>query len=264
MAGTISNFSELELLDHVLKTGVYSVPANIYVALWIGDPLDTGAGGAEVSGGSYERVVMNSWDAAAARATENTSLITFAQATANWGTVTHFAIFDAITGGNFLAHGDLTASKECNTGANVYFSAGDIDISFPTGGACDNLANKLLDHIFKTTGYTPETNLYVALFTTNPTDTGVAGTEVSGGSYARKLHNVYDVAAAGATENTGAITFAAATASWGTITHMMIMNHLTTSLGANCLIYAALGASELIGTDDVVEFAAGALDITLD
>ena len=264
MAGTISNFSELELLDHVLKTGAYIVPTNIYVALWTGDPLDTGAGVAEVSGGSYARVVMNSWDAATARATENSGLITFPQATANWGTVTHFAIFDAITGGNFLAHGDLAVSKQVDTGGNVYFSAGDIDISFPTGGACDNLANKLLDHIFKTTEYTPETNLYVALFTANPTDTGVAGTEVSGGGYARKLHNVYDAAVAGATENTGAITFNTATASWGTIAFMMIMNDLTGVAGANCLIYSALGASKLIGTDDVVELADGALDITLD
>ena len=265
MAGTISNWLELELLDHALKTGSYAVPTNIYVALWIGDPLDTGAGGAEVSGGSYARVVMNAWDVAAARATENTNIITYAQATANWGTVTHFAVFDAITGGNFLAHGDLTASKVCNTGANVYFNPGDIDISFPTGGACTNLANKLLDHVFKTTSYTPETNLYVALFTSSPTDTGVAGTEVSGGAYARKLHNAYDAAAAGATENTGAITFAAATAGWGTITYMLILSHLSDApSSSNTLIWAALGASELIGTDDVVEFADGALDIILD
>ncbi|MCK4576829.1 hypothetical protein KAU34_10505 [candidate division WOR-3 bacterium] len=264
MAGSISNWLELELLDHVLKTGAYSVPTNIYVALSTANPLDTGAGVAEPGGASYARVVMNSWDAAAARATQNTSQITFAQAEQDFGTITHWAIYDAITGGNFLAHGDFSASKTCPIGTNLYIAAGDIDVVFSAGGICTNLANKILDHVFKTTSYTPETNLYVRLFTTSPTDTGIAGTEVSGGSYAGEIMNVWDVAAAGASENTNAITFTTATASWGTVTHFCILNHLTTILAANALIWGTISPNRLIGIDDVAEYAAGALDITLD
>ena len=264
MAGSISNWLELELLDHVLKTGAYSVPTNIYVALSTADPLDTGAGIAEPIGASYARVVMNSWNAAGSRATANTSQITFAQAEQDFGTITHWAIYDAITGGNFLAHGDFTASKACPIGTNLYIAAGDIDPVFSAGGACTNLANKLLDHVFKTTSYTPETNLYVGLFTTSPTDTGAAGTEVSGGAYAREIMNVWDIAAAGASENTNAITFTTATASWGTVTHFCILNHLTTLAAANALIWGTVSPNRLIGIDDVAEYAAGALDITLD
>jgi len=264
MAGSISNWLELELLDHVLKTGSYSVPTNIYVALSTADPLDDGTGISEPAGGSYARVVMNSWDAAAARATENTSQITFAQAEQDFGTITHWAIFDAITGGNFLAHGDFTTGKACPIGTNLYIAAGDIDVVFSAGGACDNLANQLLDHVFKTTEYTPETNLYVGLFTSSPTDTGAAGTEVSGGAYAREIMNAWDVAAAGASENTNAITFTTATASWGTVTHFVILNHLTTLAAANALIWGTVDPNRLVGIDDVAEYAAGALDITLD
>jgi len=264
MAGSIGNWLELELLDHVLKVGAYTVPSNIYFALFVGDPTDAGTGGAEVSGGSYARVVMNSWDTAASRATENTNQIDFAQATASWGTVTHFAIYDAITGGNFLAHGDLSVSKAIGTGDNVYFIAGAIDIVFSANGVCTNLANKLLDHVFKTTPYTVETNLYLALFTSSPTDAGTAGTEVSGGSYARKAHNTWDTASSGLTENTGAITFATATASWGTITHFLMLNHLSNAASSsNTLLWGTLDASKAIGIDDVAEFADGALDITL-
>ncbi len=264
MAGSISNWLELELLDHVLKVGAYTVPSNIYIALFVGDPTDAGTGGAEVSGGSYARVVMNSWDAASSRATENTNQINYTEATASWGTVTHFAIYDAITGGNFLAHGDLTSSKAIGTGDNVYFVVGDIDIVFSAGAICDNLANKLLDHVFKTTSYTVETNLYIALFTTSPTDGGTSGTEVSGGSYARKAHNTWDTASSGATENTGVITFATATASWGTVTHWLMLNHLSNAASSsNTLIWGALDNSRAIGTDDVAQFADGALDITL-
>ena len=263
MAGSISDWLELELLDHVLKTGAYAVPTNIYVALSTADPLDTGAGIAEPVGASYARVVMNSWNAGASRATANTNQITFAQAEQDFGTITHWAIYDAITAGNFLAHGDFTASKTCPIGTNLYVAAGDIDPVFSAGGVCDSLANQLLDHVFKTTEYTPETNLYVALFTASPTDAGTAGTECTGGAYAREIMNVWDVASAGASENTNVITFTTATASWGTVAWFMILNHLTAILSANCLIWGTVDPTKLIGIDDVAEYAAGALDITL-
>ena len=264
MAGSLSDALEIKLLDHVLKTTPFTVPTNIYVALSTADPLDTGAGIAEPSGGGYARVVMNVWDAAAARATANTNQITFAQASADWGTIAYWAIYDAITGGNFLAHGDFTVSKTCPIGTNLYIAAGDIDVVFSAGGVCNNLANKLLDHVFKTTPYTVETNLYVALFTASPTDSGVAGTEVSGGAYAREVCNGWDAAAAGASQNTAAITFDTATASWGTVAWFLLLNHLTDAASAtNTLIWATIDPTKVIGIDDVAEYAIGALDITL-
>jgi len=265
MSGSLSDALEIKLLDHVLKTTPFTVPTNIYVALSTADPLDTGAGIAEPIGASYARVVMNVWNAAATRATANTNQITFAQAEQDFGTIAYWAIYDAITGGNFLAHGDFTVSKTCPIGTNLYIAAGDIDVVFSAGGICDNLANKLLDHVFKTTPYTVETNLYVALFTASPTDSGVAGTEVSGGGYAREVCNGWDAAAAGATENTAAITFDTATASWGTIAWFLLLNHLTDAAsGTNTLIWATIDPTRAIGIDDVAEYAAGALDITLD
>lgn len=265
MPGSLSNWLELELLDHVLKVGAYIVPSNIYIALFVGDPTDTGGGGSEVSGNNYARVIMNSWDPASSRATENTDQINFAEATGSWGTVTHFAIYDALTGGHFLAHGSLAASKAIGTGDNVYFVAGDIDIVFSAGGICTNLANKLLDHVFKTTSHTVETNLYIALYTSSPTDSGTSGSEVSGGSYARKAHNTWDTASNGASENTGVITFVTATASWGTITYFLMLNHLSNApSSSNTLLWGVLDNSRAIGIDDVAEFADGALDITLD
>ena len=340
MAGSISDALENKLLDHVLKTTPFSVPTNIYVALSTADPLDTGAGVAEPADG-YARVVMNSWDVAAARATENTNQITFPQASGNWGTITHWAIYDAVTGGNFLAHGDFTVSKSCPIGTNLYVAACDIDVVFSANGICTNLANKLLDHVFKTTEYkrpdvtgtdiafvdggagedtitsganafgdfatgdiitvsgstsndgtytltaaavgtltvatglltaegasasvTIQTSLYVALFTTSPTDTGVAGTEVSGGAYARKICDVWDAAAAGASENTAAITFATATALWGTVTHFLLLDDPSgAASSSNTLIWATITPNRTIGIDDVAKYAIGALDITLD
>jgi hypothetical protein len=50
--------------------------------------------------------------------------------TANWGTVTHFGIFDALTAGNLLFWAALTASKVVNSGdAAPKFLAGALTIT---------------------------------------------------------------------------------------------------------------------------------------
>lgn len=262
MAGTISNALEIKLLDHVLKNDAFAVPTNIYIALSTADPLDTGAGIAEPSDG-YARVVCNTWDAAGSRATANTNEVAFAEASGAWGTITHFAIFDAITGGNFLAHGELAASKVIGSGDNASFAVGDLDVVFSSGGASTYLANKLLDHVFKTTSYSQPTNIYVALADTTIADgtTGTTISEPAGGSYERKQHEAYDAAASGASENDGAITFVTATASWGTITDVALIDAATVG---NILLYAQLDAAKAVGNGDVAQFDDGAFDFTID
>ena len=129
MAGTFSTAMNNKLLDHILKTTSFAVPTNIYVALYTVAPTASG-GGTEVSGNGYARKVHNSWDAGSSGATENTGALTFDPASGgNWGTVLAFGIFDAITGGNFLAWGDLTASKDVNDGDTAEFAAGALDIT---------------------------------------------------------------------------------------------------------------------------------------
>ena len=127
--GSFSDYLENELLDHVFKTGSFSAPTNIYVALFVGSPLDTGAGGAEVSTNNYSRVLHEAWDAASSGATENTGTITFPTASGSWGTVDYFAIFDASLEGNMLAWGQLTASKTVGDGDVVQFADGAIDVT---------------------------------------------------------------------------------------------------------------------------------------
>ena len=48
--------------------------------------------------------------------TSNASTITFPAPTANWGTVTHFGIYDAAPGGNLLICQQLTAAKNVSNG----------------------------------------------------------------------------------------------------------------------------------------------------
>lgn len=262
MPGSISDYLEIKLLDHVLKNDAFAVPTDIYVALSKADPLDDGSGLSEPSPpNGYARVVCNVWDPAASRAIANTGAIEFAEAEGVWGEITHFAIFDTLTGGNMLAHGALAASKTIGAGDNASFAAGDIDISFNVGGASDYLANKLLDHVFKTAEYSQPTNIYVALATVTiaDDDTGITITEPAA-NYARKLHNAYDAAVEGTSENDGVITFVTATASWGTVTDVALVDALTEG---NVLFYAELDEPKAVGNGDTVQFADGALDFTM-
>jgi hypothetical protein len=120
-----------ELLDHFLKTGAYTQPTNIYVALFTAAPSDTG-GGTEVSGGSYARVICNGWDPATAASpslAHNTAAINFATPSAGWGLVTHFALFDSNGGTNLLGWGALGTQKTINSGDTVSFAAGALDVT---------------------------------------------------------------------------------------------------------------------------------------
>ena len=126
--GSFADYLELELLDHVLKVGSYGVPANIYVALYTAAPSDAG-GGTEVTGSGYARVAHNTWDAAAGGASSNSGAVSFGTAASAWGTVTHFALLDATTAGNFLMWGTLDSSRVIATNDTCQFADGALDIT---------------------------------------------------------------------------------------------------------------------------------------
>lgn len=125
MAGNLSDYLENKLLDHFLGTTSYTMPSTIYVALYTVAPDDTG-GGTEVTGGSYARQTAT-FDAAASGATQNDSDIDFVDMPAC--TVVAIGIHDALTSGNLLVHGTLTANKSLDAGDTLRIATGDLDIS---------------------------------------------------------------------------------------------------------------------------------------
>ena len=116
----------------------------------------------------------------------------------------------------------------------------------------------VLEWLFTGTSVTRPTAWYVGLFTTDPTEAGT-GTEVSGGSYAREAAT-FSVTGDTAT-TTAAIEWSAATADWGTITHIAVHDALT---GGNQIAYAELTSAKTIGTGDILRIPTGELTITLD
>jgi hypothetical protein len=134
--GSFSDYLENEVLDHIFKVGSYSVPSNIYIGLskstFAGATADAYTGTTvigEVSGGSYARKKCNTWDVSSGGATENSQTVTFAQASANWGTVRTWFAADKTTLGNILCWGSLSTAKAVSSGDTLKFATGDIDIT---------------------------------------------------------------------------------------------------------------------------------------
>ena len=132
MAGSFSDFLELEVLDHVFGAAAYTAPATVYFAAFTVAPTDAG-GGTECTGGSYARKGetnnATTFPAAAGGAKSNGIDIVFATASASWGTVVAVAIFDALTVGNMLAWCDLAESKVVGTGDIFKLLTGDLDFT---------------------------------------------------------------------------------------------------------------------------------------
>ena len=120
------------------------------------------------------------------------------------------------------------------------------------------LETKVLDHVFGGTAYTAPSTLYLALFTTDSSESAT-GTEVSGGAYARQT--VAFTTSGATTSNTSAVEFPTATANYGTVVAVAVMD---ASTGGNMLAYAGLSSDKTIETGDVFRVPAGDLDITLD
>jgi len=124
----MSDFLENKILDHITGTTAYTKPAAVYLGLSTGDFTDTGTGSAELTGNNYSRVAV-AFDASANGATQNTSSIDFPAATGNQGTISHWALFDAATGGNALITGAFSSSKTIETNDVLRIAAGDLDLS---------------------------------------------------------------------------------------------------------------------------------------
>jgi hypothetical protein len=120
------------------------------------------------------------------------------------------------------------------------------------------LENAVINAVLRNTTYTSPSTVYVALFTTDPTDANT-GTECTGASYVRKAMT-FGAPSDGVSSNSSAVEFDQATTSWGTITHMGLYD---ASTSGNLLFHGALTASKVIDAGDVFKFASTALAVTL-
>jgi hypothetical protein len=129
--------------------------------------------------------------------------------------------------------------------------------------ASNYLENKILDHVLTATAFT-QPSRFLALYTASPGEEGSHTNEVStsGTAYARQAVT-FAAASGGSSATNATVTFPAATANFGTITHIAVVDSDEEGSG-NVLFYGAVTTSKTIETGDTVQITSGNLTISLD
>lgn len=125
--------------------------------------------------------------------------------------------------------------------------------------ASNYLETAIFNHIFRNTAYTPAATLYAALFTSTASaadlEAGTLTNEVSGGSYARQTIT-FGAPTNGVGSNSGTITFPTASAGWGAIRYVAVMD---ASSSGNILWYAQLTSDVTINSGNTFQFNTGSV-----
>ena len=143
-AQSLSDYAENKATDLFLRGQAFTAPATLYFGLSTAACSDSSVG-TEVTGGSYARVSLTAnltnWSGtqsagstAASSGTggvsSNNVAVNYTTPSAGWGTVTHWFIADASSGGNILFCAALTASKTINSGDSVSFAIAAVSVTF--------------------------------------------------------------------------------------------------------------------------------------
>lgn len=124
------NAEEQDILENWFAgTALPNTPSHI--GLFTTTPADDATGGVEASGGAYARQAYakngTNWGSSTAGAPstiQNLVVVTFPQATANWGTIASWGYFTAVTAGLLLFFAVLDTAKAVNTDDTAEFAAG--------------------------------------------------------------------------------------------------------------------------------------------
>lgn len=130
--GAASDYLEDAWLKTLKGTAFSIASGNFHVALYTAAPGETG-GGTEVSGGSYARQPITAANLSAVVAgepsyIENTPVVQFPTATADWNSIAAAGARDALTAGNLLYFGALQTAKTVLNGDSFKFNAGDFEV----------------------------------------------------------------------------------------------------------------------------------------
>lgn len=263
-----SDALETSLLNHLLRATAYTPLGTVYLGLFTADPGESGVTG-EVSGGSYARVAITNnatnfpqCATSGVPTKTNGATFTFPTASAAWGTVTHWALYDSAVGGTnvMLVHGTLNESRYVAIGDPPKIAAGEMTIVLTNatgGGLTDFAKRKLLDLVLGAIAYTTPATVYAAAGTAL---TGEAFTEWADAGYTRQAVT-FGAPSAGVSANSGAITLNASVVSLpGPLTALGIFDDAT--LG-NALLLGPMSTTRSVAPGNAAKLAIGSITATL-
>lgn len=213
----LTNYLKEKLLNHFLRSGSpYTSPTTIYVGL--DTVLGTEAGGGtEVTGTGYVRAAVT-FGAYASRRIASDVTLTWTASSA-WGTAVGFRLWDASSGGNALAFGQLVPRPTIGSGSSYVLAPGEVVVqlanTFPIG---PYLTQRFLEKAFQNQSHSSLAgSLYIHLATTRPDNDGVGGVALAASGYSSQSA-AFAAYASGRCYLSSDITYSSGTSTaWGTV-----------------------------------------------
>lgn len=106
-----------------------AIPSAYYIGLSSTTPTVLGTNVTEPTAAEYERIEITNFSIPENGIVRTTGTLSFPESASNWGTVTHYVIFDAPTGGNLLVYCALDGAKIIEQNTLTTFRAGEIEMA---------------------------------------------------------------------------------------------------------------------------------------
>lgn len=105
-----------------------ALPAAYYLGLSTTAPSADGTNVTEPTGGAYARVQLTSLSEPTEGKITNANSVSFPESTQSWGTITHYAIFDAATEGNLLMFGEMTQPRNVEAATTMVIKENTLEL----------------------------------------------------------------------------------------------------------------------------------------
>ncbi len=261
--GSFTNLAAQKYLDHIFG-GNSKSSHSPYLGAFLTTPTPNGPG-SEPTGGGYTRVALDGTYFSDSTTGSVTQLldISFPRATANWGQIVGFGLFDSSVAGNCLVFWHAEDIEMIMIRDRLIVLAGGLNHSFISGLYSNYLKNLILNDCYNIAPIPLLPTIYAAYYTTAPTAT-LGGTEPVVGGYVRQAVANSAVNFSHWQEGqkllSSDILFPVATASQGTITHF---GWHDAESGGQFLAGGALDIAKDILLNDQLKFLAGEIIHTL-
>ncbi len=212
-----TNYFETQVLNTFNNT-TFVAPSELYVALFLSNPTETGIAGNEVNYTGYTRVKVtftSPYAESGGIGIKNNTDLLWNKSPADVGQARYIGIYDsqAIGSGNMLLYGELTIPLDIKANQQPSIYTGDI-LYYATGNFSTYFKTKIMNTLRSENlqGFSP----YIALFDGDPEGSGA---ELTGGAYARvKIDFSSPSEQTGGQmliQNTSALRFPSPTSVWG-------------------------------------------------
>lgn len=255
-----SNYFENAMLN-LMRSQSITAPANLYLALFLSNPGDSGTEGTEITYSGYQRQAITFSAPAASGAglmMQNTSLISFPESSTSAGSVTYVGVFDSSSGGNMWLYGQLDTPLNVQTGVSPVFRAGSVKWVW-SGNLSTYYRTAIMNTLRGTncSGFAP----YVGFCNGDPTG---AGSEFSGNNYSRVAVTMtspsQQPSGSALSQNSSDVLSGVATGNWGTLNTIAIFDAASSG---NAYAVIGLGTSYNATAGYAVGFHAGDLQFSV-